>query len=158
MEDRCVCCGEIIPEGRQICINCENNDELRIDEMDEKKVREAIDFIKTLIAAGNGDERLYTAIEALEKQLPKKPKHIHVNYGKHLWKKNADGSVDMEAFDGDIHGYAAECERCGRLAFYEELLEGDDCEVDKYYCPSCNCRVRKGENVCKCGQLLKWEK
>lgn len=42
--------------------------------MDEKKVREAIDFIKTLITAGNGDERLYTAIEALQKQLPKKPK------------------------------------------------------------------------------------
>ena len=42
--------------------------------MDEKKVREAIDFIKTLITAGNGDERLRTAIEALEKQLPKKPK------------------------------------------------------------------------------------
>lgn len=21
--DRCVCCGEIIPEGRQVCINCE---------------------------------------------------------------------------------------------------------------------------------------
>ena len=41
--------------------------------MDEKKVREAIDFIKTLITAGNGDERLYTAIEALEKQLSKKP-------------------------------------------------------------------------------------
>lgn len=40
--------------------------------MDEKKVREAIDFIKTLITAGNGDERLYTVIEALEKQLAKK--------------------------------------------------------------------------------------
>lgn len=40
--------------------------------MDEKKAREAIDFIKTLITAGNGDDRLYTAIEALEKQLPKK--------------------------------------------------------------------------------------
>ena len=37
--------------------------------MDEKKIREAIDFIKTLITAGNGDERLYTAIEALEKQI-----------------------------------------------------------------------------------------
>ena len=44
--------------------------------MDEKKVREAIDFIKTLITAGNGDERLYTAIEVLEKQLPKKPKKL----------------------------------------------------------------------------------
>lgn len=24
MEDRCVCCGEIIPEGRQVCPNCEH--------------------------------------------------------------------------------------------------------------------------------------
>lgn len=23
MEDRCVCCGEIIPEGRQVCPMCE---------------------------------------------------------------------------------------------------------------------------------------
>lgn len=44
--------------------------------MDEKKVREAIDFIKTLITAGNSDERLYTAIEALQKQLPKKTKKL----------------------------------------------------------------------------------
>ena len=22
MEERCVCCGEIIPEGRQVCPNC----------------------------------------------------------------------------------------------------------------------------------------
>lgn len=25
MHNRCVCCGEIIPEGRQICYICENN-------------------------------------------------------------------------------------------------------------------------------------
>ena len=23
MENRCVCCGEIIPEGRQVCVRCE---------------------------------------------------------------------------------------------------------------------------------------
>ena len=23
MEDRCVCCGEIVPEGRQVCPTCE---------------------------------------------------------------------------------------------------------------------------------------
>ena len=23
MEDRCICCGEIIPEGRFVCIACE---------------------------------------------------------------------------------------------------------------------------------------
>ena len=27
MEDRCVCCGEIIPEGRQICKQCEYEQE-----------------------------------------------------------------------------------------------------------------------------------
>ena len=48
--------------------------------MDEKKAREAIDFIKTLITAGNGDDRLYTAIEALEKQLSKKPIEIKETY------------------------------------------------------------------------------
>ena len=24
MVDRCVCCGEIIPEGRQVCLLCQN--------------------------------------------------------------------------------------------------------------------------------------
>jgi RNA polymerase subunit RPABC4/transcription elongation factor Spt4 len=24
MEDRCVCCGEIIPEGRMVCPQCES--------------------------------------------------------------------------------------------------------------------------------------
>jgi predicted nucleic acid-binding Zn ribbon protein len=23
MEERCICCGEIIPEGRQVCPSCE---------------------------------------------------------------------------------------------------------------------------------------
>lgn len=23
MEDRCICCGEVIPEGRMVCPNCE---------------------------------------------------------------------------------------------------------------------------------------
>lgn len=23
MADRCICCGEIIPEGRQVCLSCE---------------------------------------------------------------------------------------------------------------------------------------
>lgn len=25
MEDRCICCGDIIPEGRQICYRCERS-------------------------------------------------------------------------------------------------------------------------------------
>lgn len=27
MENRCICCGEIIPEGRQICPCCEKNED-----------------------------------------------------------------------------------------------------------------------------------
>jgi predicted nucleic acid-binding Zn ribbon protein len=23
MEERCICCGEVIPKGRQVCLNCE---------------------------------------------------------------------------------------------------------------------------------------
>ena len=26
MEDRCICCGKIIPEGRQVCWTCEKGD------------------------------------------------------------------------------------------------------------------------------------
>lgn len=33
MENRCVCCGEIIPEGRQVCPSCESN--AGIEEEDE---------------------------------------------------------------------------------------------------------------------------
>ena len=32
-EERCVSCGEIIPEGRQVCYTCEHEAEEQIDEM-----------------------------------------------------------------------------------------------------------------------------
>ena len=35
MEDRCVCCGEIIPEGRMICIKCE------LEAEERRKLRES---------------------------------------------------------------------------------------------------------------------
>jgi hypothetical protein len=30
--DRCICCGEIIPEGRQVCWNCEQNGGPKVQE------------------------------------------------------------------------------------------------------------------------------
>ena len=36
MENRCVICGKIIPEGRQICPNCENG-QLPKREQDEEQ-------------------------------------------------------------------------------------------------------------------------
>ena len=29
-DNRCVCCGEIIPEGRMVCLRCENGSRLNI--------------------------------------------------------------------------------------------------------------------------------
>lgn len=83
--------------------------------MDEKKVREAIDFIKTLITAGNGDDRLYTAIEALEKQLPKEIKAIN--------PERSEESGDVEFC----------CPNCNSHYLY------DITDVPNY-CPECGIR------------------
>lgn len=32
MEDRCVCCGALVPEGRMVCINCSEEVFPRINE------------------------------------------------------------------------------------------------------------------------------
>jgi len=40
-ENRCIMCGEIIPEGRQICINCENG----IDKRKEEKRKEFLEHL-----------------------------------------------------------------------------------------------------------------
>ncbi len=39
MENRCVCCGEIIPEGQWICENCMMTEEVHIESLSlEKKI------------------------------------------------------------------------------------------------------------------------
>lgn len=45
MENRCVCCGEIIPEGRQVCEKCELN---AILDKDPPSRMEVIDEIQKL--------------------------------------------------------------------------------------------------------------
>lgn len=37
MENRCICCGEIIPEGRQVCYQCEYsiNEDIKIPSNDK---------------------------------------------------------------------------------------------------------------------------
>lgn len=41
MENKCVCCGETIPEGRQVCLNCENKSKKmnKIEKQVNKKKR-----------------------------------------------------------------------------------------------------------------------
>lgn len=49
--ERCVCCGEIIPEGRQVCPNCENKAKqpqkvkTRADQIREMTDEELADFL-----------------------------------------------------------------------------------------------------------------
>ena len=38
MENRCICCGEVIPEGRMVCKNCEIEAENRLTMKQRKRV------------------------------------------------------------------------------------------------------------------------
>lgn len=46
-EERCVCCGAIIPEGRQVCINCETRGTQQ--ERDEKNERRNTSIFQKLL-------------------------------------------------------------------------------------------------------------
>lgn len=87
--------------------------------MDEKKVREAIDFIKTLITAGNGDERLYTVIEALEKQLAKKVEYEggYINNGFTKYRMAKCPNCDRWHSSRDEIIY---CSKCGQRLDWSE--------------------------------------
>lgn len=46
MDNTCVCCGRIIPEGRQICLHCGDYDDMQVfkevEQIDEQGVSDAI--------------------------------------------------------------------------------------------------------------------
>lgn len=81
--------------------------------MDEKKVREAIeDFKKLAELLQNKEsaavEHCNIAIEALEKQLPKKP----------VFKRNAYGGISVCPICG-VSDYGKYCRQCGQAIKYE---------------------------------------
>lgn len=43
MVDRCVCCGDIIPEGRMVCVRCEKNPTFIPEENREKGKTDNVD-------------------------------------------------------------------------------------------------------------------
>ena len=103
---------------------------------------------------------LKQAIEALEKQIPKKPVHIHEEYEKHDWQKDEDGNVDEFAFEWDYHNGVA-CNRCYTTYCvhcdpdYDEKC--DKCIIDYNKCPKCGRKVTKSGKYCDdCGQALDW--
>lgn len=100
------------------------------------------------------------AIEALEKQIPKKPIHIHEEFDKHDWHKNKDGTVDKCAFEYEYH-IGVVCKRCGEsvcVLCHEDYDEyAGKCVIDKDNCPACGKRVSSIDKCCRrCGQALDW--
>lgn len=96
---------------------------------------------------------------AVEKQLPKKPKHAYIKHRKHTWKKDKNGEIDKFAWDSDYHNGVV-CEVCGKRVCihcnpnYDKL---EDCnKVNIYICPSCDKEVYYNQKHCDCGQKLDW--
>lgn len=122
--------------------------------------KERLTFIKKHYAGEVKDyeEALEIGIAALEKQIPKKPKHTYIKHGKHTWKKDKNGETDDFAWGYDYHNGVV-CEVCGETVCvhcnpdYDKL---EDCEEDIYNCPSCNEGVCYYQKLCDCGQKLDW--
>ena len=98
------------------------------------------------------------AINALEKQIPKKPKSTHIKYGKHTWAKKENGEIDDFAWDYEYHNGVV-CEVCGKTVCvhcnpqYDRLT---DCEDEYYNCPSCGKKIFSAYKYCDCGQKIDW--
>lgn len=100
------------------------------------------------------------AIESLEKQIPKKPKHIHEEYEKHQWEKDENGNVDEWAYTSEFHNGVV-CERCHEIKCVHCNPDYDEepCIVNKDVCPVCGKTVYRydKEKYCSdCGQALDW--
>jgi len=56
MDDKCVCCGEYVPEGRQVCSSCETNCNDFIGTLDKVKVhQELCKMLNTVYEKKNHD-------------------------------------------------------------------------------------------------------
>ena len=103
-------------------------------------------------------DALDVAIQALEKQIPKKPKSTHIKYGKHTWAKKENGEIDDFAWDYEYHNGVV-CEVCGKTVCvhcnpqYDRLT---DCEDEYYNCPSCGKKIFSAYKYCDCGQKIDW--
>lgn len=53
MEDRCICCGAIIPEGRMVCPDCESG---KIPAMNTKPVEKTDQYVVIVISDRELDE------------------------------------------------------------------------------------------------------
>lgn len=101
------------------------------------------------------------SIEALGKQIPKKPTHIYEEYPEHLWALDINGEIDTCAWDAGFHNgvfctrcYHTECEHCNpKWQTHPE----EPCVIDEYACSTCGFEVvNKYKHCPNCGQALDW--
>ena len=130
---------------------------------------EAIKYLPTpMIVTNDETESMFNkeqiaynmAIELFKKQIPMKPKHTLIKYGKHKWKRDENGNIDEFAWDFDYHN-GVMCEVCGECYCvhcdpdYDKL---EDCETEDWSCPVCNSIVYFNSFVCEnCMQKLNWD-
>lgn len=104
----------------------------------------------------------FLSIEALQKQIPKKPIFAGKIYEHHDWLKDDDGNIDDGAWTfGYCNGPV--CKRCYKSFCiycdsdnYESLIS-EKCVCSHYECPTCHKEVEKGIKRClDCGQAIDW--
>lgn len=101
------------------------------------------------------------SIEALEKQISKKPIHIHEEHSEHLWRRDDNGEIDTSAWSaGYCNGpicdrcHHSECEFCNPEW---ETKPTEPCVVDRDICPVCCSDLKSKNKYChECGQALDW--
>ena len=126
------------------------------------KYEEAIDHYKYGISHDIFAEPVTTyaqlSIEALEKQIPKKPSLVHKTYQKHDWKLDISGEIDTWAWESDFHN-GPTCKRChySPCEYCDPDYDEGVCEINRSHCPICNKIVFNPTKFCSdCGQALDW--
>lgn len=113
-EDTCICCGTVIPEGRQICWICERGDNMMID------YDSTFDKIQELYKNSSGEaHKAYSKCLDVIADMPTIDAEP-VKYGKWTYDNS----------------YALHCSYCGREAYYSEY------GAEKFpFCPYCGAEM-----------------
>ena len=135
--------------------------------MTKEKMFESFDYILEQLKDGyidlgfHDNDELEAVEQAINRQIPKKPIHIHEQHSEHLWQRNKNGEIDLWAFEsGYCNGPV--CTRCwhSECVHCNEDWETDpvcDCVVDKDICPVCGSVLTWKHKYChECGQALDW--
>ena len=130
MPERCICCGEIIPEGRQVCPSCESGrkmaSEKRLIDANALK-RQFVDYVRTPPHFHYGDwQNMCINGREIDEVIENAPTvdAVEVVHGK--WAKQVED---------DCYWY--ECSECAGVV--PRTRWGHDWYSD--YCPNCGAKM-----------------